>query len=181
MCNLELPNHIISLKENISEGANGISGQLSTPTASLWPGACSWVFITICRENGYPLIDLCHKSKCKPALVCVFHSRSDGLLARHFPAQLGRYQHLCLALISLFKADPVRSIDFSEPLHDICSSSLTSGKIKKWLADLFSFAVDIPLKPPMLWNLLVQAHVQKFHRVLKSLRLHTWKLSSYSF
>ena len=31
---------------------------------------------------------------------------------------------------------------------------------------------------PMLWSLLVQPHVRKFHRGLELLHLHTWKSSN---
>ena len=36
------------------------------------------------------------------------------------------------------------------------------------------------LYPCLLWYLLVQSHIRKFHQGLEMLRLHTWKLSSTS-
>ena len=48
---------------------------------------------------------------------------------------------------------------------------------KEWFANLLSLLVDITLKLPMPWNLLVLPHIQKFHRTLESQRLHAWKLS----
>ena len=45
---------------------------------------------------------------------------------------------------------------------------------KEWFIDP-SLLMDIPLE---LWNLLVQPHIQKFHRGLESLYVHAWKLSS---
>ena len=47
-----------------------------------------------------------------------------------------------------------------------------------WFADLLALLVAGPLWLPLLWNLLVQSHIRKFHRVLGMLRLHAWKLSS---
>ena len=43
---------------------------------------------------------------------------------------------------------------------------------------LVALLVEEPLELPMLWNLLVQPHVRKFHRGLELLCLHTWNLSS---
>ena len=49
---------------------------------------------------------------------------------------------------------------------------------KEWCSDLLAFLVEEPLELPMLWTLLVQLHVKKFHTGLKSLKVHAWKLSS---
>ena len=49
---------------------------------------------------------------------------------------------------------------------------------KEWCADLLAFLVEEPLKLPLLWKLLFQPHVRKFHRGLEMLYLHSWKLSS---
>ena len=39
---------------------------------------------------------------------------------------------------------------------------------KDWFADLLSLLVDEPLELSQVWNLLVQPHVQKFHRGLET-------------
>ena len=52
---------------------------------------------------------------------------------------------------------------------------------KEWFTDLLSLLISEPLKLLQVWNLLVQPHVQKFHRGLGTLHPHTWKLSSVSF
>ena len=46
---------------------------------------------------------------------------------------------------------------------------------KEWYPDLL---MEEPLELPMLWNLLVNLHVKRNHRGLRSVQLHTWKLSS---
>ena len=48
---------------------------------------------------------------------------------------------------------------------------------KYWFVDILALSVTEPLELPLLWNLLVQPHVQKFHWGLGTLQLHAWKLS----
>ena len=43
---------------------------------------------------------------------------------------------------------------------------------KMWFAGLLSLLVEKPLELPLLWNLLVQPHIRKFHRGLGSLPSH---------
>ena len=49
---------------------------------------------------------------------------------------------------------------------------------KVWVTDLLSLLVGEPLELLLVWNLLVQLHVWKCHRGLRTFLLHTWKLSS---
>ena len=49
---------------------------------------------------------------------------------------------------------------------------------KEWYANLLDLLVDEPLELPLLWNLLVQLYVRKFHHSLETLRFHVWRLSS---
>ena len=49
-----------------------------------------------------------------------------------------------------------------------------------WFADLLSLLVDELLELPQVRNLLAQPHVRKFHRGLKTLHHHSWRLSSVS-
>ena len=49
---------------------------------------------------------------------------------------------------------------------------------KEWFANLMSLLVDELLELSQIWNLLGQPHMQKFHRGLWTLCLHTWRLSS---
>ena len=49
---------------------------------------------------------------------------------------------------------------------------------KEWFADLLDFLIAEPLELPRIWNLLVQLHIRKYHRGLKTLRLQARSLSS---
>ena len=60
---------------------------------------------------------------------------------------------------------------FLHSLHDPGSSIMTT---REWFGDL----LVVELKLAVLWNLLVQPHVSKFHRWLGSPCLHALKLSS---
>ena len=60
---------------------------------------------------------------------------------------------------------------FLHSLHDPGSSIMTT---REWFGDL----LVVELKLSVLWNLLVQPHVSKFHRWLGSPCLHALKLSS---
>ena len=51
---------------------------------------------------------------------------------------------------------------------------------KEWFPDLLAILMEEPLKLSMLWNLLVQPHIRKFHCGLKIFCLHSWKPSSVS-
>ena len=47
---------------------------------------------------------------------------------------------------------------------------------KEWFKDL-AHVMEESLQHQMLWNLLIQPHMTKFHKRLESLHLLTWKLS----
>ena len=44
--------------------------------------------------------------------------------------------------------------------------------VVRWYCSFFG---EKPLKLPLLWNLVVQPHIRKFHRSLEILHLHAWK------
>ena len=58
-----------------------------------------------------------------------------------------------------------------------CSSLASEGAVNTCVGSSGGRREE-PLKLLLLWNLLVQPHVRKFHRCLETLRLDAWKLSS---
>ena len=58
-------------------------------------------------------------------------------------------------------------------LRVMLSCSLFILATKEWFTDLLTLLVEEPLELHMLWVLLVQPHVRKFHKGLELLYLHT--------
>ena len=54
------------------------------------------------------------------------------------------------------------------------------GTQKEWFIALIVFQVEEPPELPMVWNVLVQPHIRKFHKGLETLDLQLWKPSNNS-
>ena len=120
--------------------------------------------------TSYQLV--CYKGKCKASLVRASSFRSHGLETGLVSASFRQPQRICLSSLHSALLGLVKSPSF---LGSHCSFLLSEGVVH---TDLSSLLVEEPLELPLLWNLLVQPHIWRFHHSLGTLRLHAWKLSS---
>ena len=129
-----------------------------------------------CRGYSHPHIDLFAtrmNALYKVPHFFVIHPGSDGMKG-HLSILVRAPKHLYLSPIPSSKMGICKSNTFSQSLHDSCSLALATKGV---VGDLLAFLVGEPILLPMLWNLLLQLHVQKFHKGgLELLHLCSWKL-----
>ena len=168
--------HSICLSVRYIPGRKSIlADQLGCPDQVL-PTECSLLprvfkgYLQCVRASPSQL--LCHSSEHQASAVCVPGTGPAGLAVACLPTSVG-------PSVSAYAFLPFA------PLRQVLSRVLASTGIllilvaslwpqKESFVDLPLLLVDEALELPQVWNLLVQLHMQKFHRDL------AWRLSSIS-
>ena len=129
------------------------------------------------RLRPSPSQPVCHLREHEASTVCVPGSGPANVEAGCLSTPMGPSVSLYLPAICSSLAGSLLSLALTG-LSSVLVAPLWPQK--EWFIDLLSLLVDEPLKLLLVWKLLVQPHMRKFHWGLKTLSLHTWRLSSVS-
>ena len=166
--------HLIALPERyVCRKKNILMDQLSHPDQVLpmeW-SFLPWVFDLIYEVFGRPYIDLfAMRANTKlPLYVSPWHrSRTLFHISGTFSTPLPPppLHFLCQVLSRVMRSTRLTLILIAP-----------SWPQEERFTNLLTLLLEEPLKFSLLWDLLVQLHARKFHRGLKTLRLHMRKLS----
>ena len=119
-----------------------------------------------------------YQSKCKTSFIGVSSSETFGKevgCSSNSTSSLELSQCLHISPFALL-SQVLLKVMLSTNLSLILLAPL--GPQKEWFGGLLAVLVEEFVEHPLLWNLVVQPHIRKFHRGLEILQPHVWKLSS---
>ena len=119
---------------------------------------------------------MCYKGKCQASMYALPVPDPMAWKQDTFHHPCYDFSHVPFPPFPLCSASPglIKSSCFNKALIDSRDFVMASERV---VHRSVSHLVEEPLEFPLLWNHLVQPHVQNFYRGLGTLRIHTRKLS----
>ena len=132
------------------------------------------MFEEICRVYKKPIIShfTTHTNHRLP--ICISLIPDPLPWKEHAFSSMEPPGDLCIPFVWSDLLDRQLSDDNNCPVSDFSGTVMALSEL---FLDLLSLLMDKTLQLPLVWNLLVQLYMRKFHQGLNPIRLYAWTLS----